>query len=688
MAGRKKSAMGTTQFINQKMLQEAPIFSKKKIDNSEFKPQHPLTHLVVANNFIVMALANKSLKRRDLEDPNSKEEEIDLKKTITRASAKIANLFLDPSGNHLLIAVKSALENDIPALYYLHKTWSQPRQLFKFDRILITAVGWNNAQKDALDFKKTGPILIGTTIGKILETELNAEESILGNAFGMNNSVETEPQELYQIEKGHQSNDNEKITGLQYFQAKLGTHKYFITVTTPTRLYQFIGTVPRPDTRPLLKPIFQKYVRGSESVRPLSELPPSSPKTSCLSFFFNQDKREYNQILNPEKIGWMSELFLFWGGIHSTNDDRMVQGGRTIVFQATESESEDIPKQAFITEFHALILYKNKLRGVCLLNDQEIFVDKHDGTLVGMAQDQMKNIFWVYTEYAVFKYQVSNEGRHVWRIYLDQEMFVEAARLAQMHASDQPEALDIVQIKQAEKLYSDGKYFESAMTYAKTKTSFEEVTLKFVDLEDKSALKNYLRTKLENLDAKKEATQSTLVIMWLIEIHQNQLGTMRQCGKASDDQKELYKGVEEEFFRLLSLPQVDKCIRENKEVVYNLLGSHGDMRSLVYLADRLNDTERVIRYNLANKQFDKVLDLLASSGDKDKDKLLYTQCHVLLASDPVRTVDKLMEMDRVDPLKLIPALMNVTQSNPEVWPQCVRWVNIILWMSGYYFSCV
>ena len=80
-------------------------------------------------------------------------------------------LFLDPTGNHLLIAVKSALENDNPALYYLHKTWTQPRQLFKFDKILITAVGWNNAQRDTLDFKKTGPILVGTTVGKILEND-------------------------------------------------------------------------------------------------------------------------------------------------------------------------------------------------------------------------------------------------------------------------------------------------------------------------------------------------------------------------------------------------------------------------------------------------------------------------------------------------------------------------------------
>ena len=669
MAGRKKSAMGTTQFINQKMLQEAPIFSKKKIDNSEFKPQHPLTHLVVANNFIVMALANKTLKRRDLEDPTSKEEEIDLKKTIMRTSAKISKLFLDPTGNHLLIAVKSALENDNPALYYLHKTWTQPRQLFKFDKILITAVGWNHAQMDALDIKKTGPILIGTTVGKILETELNAEEGFLGNAFGMTNQVETDPKELYKIEKG-QSNQDEKVTGLQYFLSKLNSQKYFITVTTPTRLYQFIGTVPRSDTRPLLAPVFNKYIRGSEYVQPLSELPTSGPKSSSLSFFFNQEKREYNQILNPEKIGWMSELFLFWGGIQANNDDRTVidpQNRRSIPFEVSGSE-DDIPRQAFITEFHALILYKNKLRGICLLNDQEIFVDQHDGTLVGMAQDQMKNIFWVYTEYSVFKYQVSNEGRHVWRIYLDQEKFLEAERLAQMHAHDQPEALDIVRIRQAEKLYSDGKYIDSAMTYAKTKTSFEEVTLKFVDLEDKTALKNYLKKKLENLKPS-EATQSTLVIMWLIEIHQNQLGTMRQYGKVSDDQKKMYQSEEKEFFLLLSLPQVEKCIKENKEVVYNLLGSHGDMRSLVHLAEILNDTERVIRYNLANKQFDKVLELLASAGDQ---RLVYTHCHALLSSDPARTVDRLMTMDRVDPLKLIPAFMNVTQSNPEVVPHCVR----------------
>ena len=159
--------------------------------------------------------------------------------------------------------------------------------------------------------------------------------------------------------------------------------------------------------------------------------------------------------------------------------------------------------------------------------------------------------------------------------------------------------------------------------------------------------------------------------MWLIEIFQNQLGAMREGGKVSEDRKSQYNDLEDEFLRLLKLPQAEMCIKENKEVVYNMLGSHGDVRSLVNIAEILNDTERVIRYNLANKQYVKVLDLLAAADDQE---LVYSHCYVLLTSDPVTTVDKLIEMNRVNPNKLIPALMNATQSNPEVAPHCIRCV--------------
>jgi hypothetical protein len=38
--------------------------------------------------------------------------------------------------------------------------------------------------------------------------------------------------------------------------------------------------------------------------------------------------------------------------------------------------------------------------------------------------------------------------------------------------------------------------------------------------------------------------------------------------------------------------------RNNRETIYGLLGSHGDTENLVYLAEALQDTDRLIQYNL------------------------------------------------------------------------------------------
>ena len=40
------------------------------------------------------------------------------------------------------------------------------------------------------------------------------------------------------------------------------------------------------------------------------------------------------------------------------------------------------------------------------------------------------------------------------------------------------------------------------------------------------------------------------------------------------------------------------CPRNNRDTVYGLLGTHGDTENLVYLAEALQDTERLIQYNL------------------------------------------------------------------------------------------
>jgi hypothetical protein len=61
--------------------------------------------------------------------------------------------------------------------------------------------------------------------------------------------------QVFDIGKGN----NTPITGLEFHRV-LDSEKYFVLVTTPNRLYQFIGYVTNSDEKPLLQQIFNSYL--------------------------------------------------------------------------------------------------------------------------------------------------------------------------------------------------------------------------------------------------------------------------------------------------------------------------------------------------------------------------------------------------------------------------------------------
>jgi hypothetical protein len=61
--------------------------------------------------------------------------------------------------------------------------------------------------------------------------------------------------QVFDIGKGSST----PITGLQFHRVP-GSEKYFVLVTTPNRLYQFIGYVTNSDEKPLLQQIFNSYL--------------------------------------------------------------------------------------------------------------------------------------------------------------------------------------------------------------------------------------------------------------------------------------------------------------------------------------------------------------------------------------------------------------------------------------------
>jgi hypothetical protein len=62
-----------------------------------------------------------------------------------------------------------------------------------------------------------------------------------------------------------------------------------------------------------------------------------------------------------------------------------------------------------------------------------------------------------------------------------------------------PRQLDIVRSRQADSFFDQKRYLQAAQTYSKCSRSFEFVTLRFVDADEKDALRIYLSERLDAL---------------------------------------------------------------------------------------------------------------------------------------------------------------------------------------------
>ena len=90
---------------------------------------------------------------------------------------------------------------------------------------------------------------------------------------------------------------------------------------------------------------------------------------------------------------------------------------------------------------------------------------------------------WAFTKKSIYRYRVKNEGRSVWRIYLELGEFEEAKK----HCDENQEYLDEVLLQQAnnylqkaETSKSSADFREAARIFAKSNAAVTEVTLKLL----------------------------------------------------------------------------------------------------------------------------------------------------------------------------------------------------------------
>lgn len=623
-------------YVDSRLEAETPIFSRVKLS---YKPSATITHLCAGNNTLVVALSTNSLTRMEMESQSIME--IELPSPVTD---RVHRIFLDPTGRHLIVSMNSQ-DN-----YYISLGTSskKPKPITKLKGHLIESVGWNwqNANE-----KTTGAILLGTSKGLIFETELTQFDD---RSF-FQGTIEIYLKQLFNLagrEKPEPRERPEPVTGLQFDRmpsSDLSVYRYYILATTPGRLYQFIGSVSTSAEPPMFTPLFQPYEAGTDHPQFL-ELP-GNFGFSDLHVFMPKFRQA------AQTFAWLTGPGIYFGDIDvsgSAGPNSVMSNSKLVPYPKDDGEPGVNPLGMVLTEFHMLVLYPNRMKAICSLNEQMILDDvlpDRFGRLLGVCKDPIRGSIWTYTSQAVFMYKVSRESRDVWQMYLDRGEF----ELAKRYCQDSRFNLEKVLIKQAEHLFEAELYGDSATMYARTQNSFEEVALKFIKLSDKEPLQTFIMEKLNSLHAQ-DKTQLTMLVTWLVELYLNTLGKLKEQGQ---DETTEYDIIQDKFRQFMNNPRIKECITLNRSVIYDLIASHGDIADLVFFAHLMRDHERVISHHIQHENYRGALECLTKQTDME---LYYKFSPLLMQYQPKDTVDAWIRVGKqLDPKKLIPALVQYDQ---------------------------
>lgn len=325
------------------------------------------------------------------------------------------------------------------------------------------------------------------------------------------------------------------------------------------------------------------------------------------------------------------------------------------------------PKSFVLTDFHALLSYSDHITAVSLLNYQTIYEEyfaEQFGKLLDIKKDVISDTIYAFTSKSIFRYKVSNERRNVWHMYLDKNEF----ELAKKYSRDNPAHMDIVLVKQAELYFSQKEYLKSAQTYSETQRSFEEICLKFLDINEFEALMVFLRNRIDS-SKPQDKTQITMLVVWMVELYLTQIAR-----SSANDQQHKVRMLQKEFDIFMNTPRVVECVRNNRSVIYELMASHGDNFNLTSLTTVNRDYQAVIDQYITQGKY---LDALSVLREQNKSELFYKYAPILMEEAPKETVTAIIKQGkRLNPVSLLPTL--VTLDTEQHREEVIRYLEFCI----------
>ncbi|TKY48826.1 Vacuolar protein sorting-associated protein 18-like [Spatholobus suberectus] len=612
------------------MDQGRQVFTVDLLERYAAKGRGVITCMAAGNDVIVIGTSRGWVIRHDFGVGNSYE--IDL--SVGRpGDQSIHRVFVDPGGSHCIATVVGPGGAET---FYTHAKWTKPRILSKLKGLVVNAVAWNKQQITEVSTKE---VILGTENGQLHELavdEKDKKEKYIKFLF-----------ELTELP--------EAFMGLQMETASMinGT-RYYVMVVTPTRLYSFTGFGS-------LESVFSGYLDRTVH---FMELPGDIPNRQT-SFYWSSSSELHFFIKQRRAVhfAWLSGAGIYHGGLNfggqlssSSGNENFIENKALLDYSKLSEGAEVVkPSSMALSEFHFLLLLGNKVKVVNRISENIIEELQFDQTsdsaskgIIGLCSDAMAGLFYAYDQNSIFQVSINDEGRDMWKVYLDMNEYAAAL----VNCRD-PFQRDEVYLVQAEAAFSSKDYFRAASFYAKIDyiLSFEEVTLKFISAGEQDALRTFLLRKLDNLE-KSDKCLITMISTWTTELYLDKINRLLlEDDSALENSNSEYQLIIKEFRAFLS----DSKSVLDETTTMKLLESYGRVEELVYFASLKGQYDIVVHHYIQQGEAQKALEVLQKPSVPID--VVYKFAPDLIALDAYETVESWMATKNLNPRKLIPAMM-------------------------------
>ena len=646
----------------------APLFQLGRV---QYALPASLVQLAVASNRMVLCLpgghahdASAPLLRLvclDLDDPARACEATvpmpPVARTHRGVSAEGCCMFVDPSAEHVLLSLASGHN------FYWTPSWSRARLLPRLAGLCITSAAWGKSDAPpSLGTPPAGrrwvctpPVLLGTARGEVWELTCAVQvaapnapaqrgdffdrlaRKTAGGAADYTGAVERSVHRVFVL------SEPQRIAGLALQTVQKDAREAYIVAATPTRLYEFSGTLGTPgDDASVFDAVFQPY-RDTLLTHLKIELPSELAHTALLC--------TAPPMLTGARraLVWLTGAGLFHAELNLARAPPHSFLEKTGLLAYP---SYGTPLFLARTAFHYVLVYAERV--VCVhVMDEHVAWDEAlplgaRESVVGVTMDETQDTCWIYTQSSILELIVSAEDRDVWHILLERHAYDDALQYAPNAA-----CASLVYAARGDAMMQQGAYRDAADAYAQTADrTFEQVVLALVEHGAHEGLRAYVLTRLEQLPPTAK-TQRLMLATWLVEMYLDAMNRVEDEVASHGDspsltaQQHALDGALRAFFA--TYPSA-----LDPKTTYAILARHGRDDMWLAYAEAIRDTRQILTRWVRQEQWATALTTLASQSDVE---LYYHFAPILMSHAPAETVQCWERQAALDPARLVPALL-------------------------------